>query len=101
MIIQPRKPPGPRPGIVTDAYSFMVALGNDKSDSMRHLEELKAAIDHNTQLLADIDKARSDLSGLEQREVAVVEAETRVDGKLSELQVIRSSFKTYDADYNK
>ena len=101
MIIQPRKPQGPKPGIVTDAYSFMVALGNDKSDSMRHLEELKAALDFNQKLLADIGKATANLKALEQREKVLIENEARVDAKLSELQVIRESFKIYDADYNK
>ena len=78
----------------------MVSLGGQSETSLRYLKDLKAAIQHNEALLSDISKARTALSGLEKREVAVVEVETRVDGKLSELQVIRESFKKYDADYN-
>ena len=100
MIIAPRKPNAPKEGVAQAALDLMVSLGGQSETSMQYLQDLKAAIQHNTQLLEDISKARAELSGLEQREVAVVEAETRVDGKLSELETIRQSFSRYDADYN-
>ena len=99
MIIQPRKPQGPKEGDVTTALNLMVSLGGQSETSLRYLKDLRAAIQHNTQLLEDIGKARSDLASLEKREATLIENEARNDAKLSEIETIRQSFKKVSADY--
>ena len=99
MIIAPRKPNAPKEADVQAALNLMVSLGGQSETSRRFLDDLLAAIQHNTALLNDINTARADLASLEKRELAVTENEARVDGKLSELETIRQSFKAYDADY--
>ena len=99
LITSPRRPPGPREGDIETALSLMTFLGGDPK-SRQHLEDLLSVVQHNEALLSDISKARADLAGLEKREAALIENEARADAKLSELQVIRESFKKYDADYN-
>jgi hypothetical protein len=76
----------------------MVSLGGQSETSLRYLKDLKAAIQHNTALLEDINAARADLSTLEQREKVLIENETRNDAKLAEIETIRQSFQKYDSD---
>ena len=94
MIIQPRKPQGPKEGDVTTALNLMVSLGGQSETSLRYLKDLQAAIQHNTQLLEDIGKARADLASLEKREAALIEGEARNNAKLAEIETIRQSLKT-------
>ncbi len=90
MIIAPRKPNAPKEGVAQAALDLMVSLGGQSETSMQYLQDLQAAILHNTQLLSDINKARSDLAGLEKREVALIEGEARNDAKLAEIETIRA-----------
>jgi hypothetical protein len=98
MIIQPRKPQGPKEGDVTTALNLMVSLGGQSETSLSYLTDLLAAIKHNSALLENINAARADLSTLERREKALVEGETRNDAKLAEIETIHQSFKKYDSD---
>ncbi len=53
VIIQPRKPNGPKEGVAQAALDLMISLGG------KSLRELLASIKHNTALLEDINKARA------------------------------------------
>ena len=100
MVGSARRPPGPKAGDAEAALHLMIALGGKDEKALRYMEDLQAAIEHNEKLISDIAEQRAALSTLQQREKVLIENEARVDAKLSELQVIRESFKIYDADYN-
>ena len=97
---QPRSVPGaPSASAVQAALDLMVGLGSDNKGVQRTLTDLKAAILHNEQLLADAQHNLALLGDLERREAAVVEREASADKKLAEIEAIRASFAEYEKSY--
>ena len=91
MIIQPRKPPAPKPEVVQAALDLMTQLGGQNKEAMGYLQDLRAAIVHNTELLDNISKSRQILSQLQQRETAVVKAEATHKANTAEWEALKKS----------
>ena len=91
-------PGAPSASAVQAALDLMVGLGSDNEGVQRLLADLKAAISHHEQLLADVKHNLAMLGDLERRERELAEVEARADAKLEEINKIRSSFQEYESD---
>ena len=79
------------------ALALLVALGRDGGGELRTLlEELRAADERNEALAAGIEQRMRELEGLEQREVAVQQAEARAGAALTKLLAIRDQLAAID-----